>query len=340
MAERTEDDSLADVAIVIVSTNEAHWVEACLPTVFEHAGDASLQVIIVDNSSTDGTRERVESRFPQARVVDSVNRGFAYGNNRGLEVAHARYVLLLNPDTEIIEGTFGELTRLLDERPEVGLAGVRQVTGDGRLCLTIRRFPSLTRALGEAFSSERWPVHPSWAGERVLDPAAYEHEGECDWTSGSFMLVRREALLSAGLLDERFFLQSEEPDLCLRLKRAGWQIRHVPEMTIIHHAQKAGVQPRMVAQEAYARRQYARKHFSALYSSLYLMALALRHLIRALTAGGADGPARREGARRALRAITGSASPPFRPPPATAIIPAVGGVGPESAAPETASGAG
>ena len=75
--------------------------------------------------------------------MSSPNRGFAYGNNRGLEQANARYVLLLNPDTEVIDGTFGELVELLDARPQVGLAGVRQITADGALWPTIRRFPSV-----------------------------------------------------------------------------------------------------------------------------------------------------------------------------------------------------
>jgi N-acetylglucosaminyl-diphospho-decaprenol L-rhamnosyltransferase len=317
---------MADLAVVIVSTNEAHWLERCLPTVFGAAGGASLQVIVVDNSSTDGTRELVESRFPQAQVVSSPNRGFSYGNNRGIEQAKTRYVLLLNPDTEVIEGTFGELVELLEERPQVGLAGVRQVTADGTLWPTIRRFPSVGRALGEALLSERWPVRPAWAGERVLDWGAYEREGECDWTSGSFMLARREALLSAGLLDERSFIYSEEPDLCLRIKRAGWQVRHLPQMTIVHHAGKGGVRPRMLAQDAYARKQYARKHFGSRYGDLYLSALATRHLVRlagASAGGGADAASRRAGARRALSTLAGRAAPPFGAPPPTAVEPLV-----------------
>jgi len=309
----------ADVAIVVISTNEAQWVKPCLKTVFEKAGSATLDVIVVDNSSTDGTREMVESLYPQARVVTSINRGFAYGNNRGIEQANARYVLLLNPDTEIIEGTFGELVDLMDARPEVGLAGVRQVNGEGRLLRTIRRFPSPSRALGEALFSERWPIHPSWSGERVLDPAAYDREGECDWTSGSFMFTRREALLSAGLLDERFFLQSEEPDLCLRIKNAGWQVRHLPQMTIVHHSGKAGVVPRMIAQDAYSRKQYARKYFGPVRRRLYLSALGVGHIVRAAAADAAeDSVKRREGAR-------GEA--PFRPPPPTAVTPSLNGDG-------------
>jgi GT2 family glycosyltransferase len=320
------DPTRRDLAIIIVSANSARWLEPCLSTVFSHAGTASLDVIVVDNESTDGTRELVESRFPAARVISSQNHGFGYGNNRGLEATSARYVLFLNPDTEIIEGTFGALITELDMRPDVGLVGVRQLTADGTLWPTIRRFPSVTRALGEALFSERWPAHPSWAGERVLDWDTYERETECDWSSGSFMLARREALLSAGLFDERFFIYSEEPDICLRIKQGGWQILHLPQLTIIHHAGKDGVQPRMVAQDAYARKQYAHKHFNAAQRSLYLAALALRHLIRgALARGNAstDRLARREGARRALQTLAGRAESPFRAPPHTAVEPSL-----------------
>ena len=103
-----------DLAIVVVSANDARWLERCLSSAFEHAGEARIEAIVVDNASTDGTRELVESKFPHVRVLSSPNRGFAYGNNRGLEQTRARYLLLLNPDTEVIEGTFGEMVGLLD----------------------------------------------------------------------------------------------------------------------------------------------------------------------------------------------------------------------------------
>jgi len=312
---------MADLAIVIVSANSAHWLERCLTSVFDRAGEATLEVVVVDNASTDGTRELVESDWPQVRVIDSPNRGFAYGNNRGLEQVRARYLLLLNPDTEVIEGTFGELVGLLDSRTELGVIGVRQIKPDGTLGRSIHRFPTISRALGEALFSERWPVHPAWAGERELNPSAYRQEGECDWPTGAFLLVRREALQSAGLLDERFFLLCEEPDLCLRVKRAGWQVRYLPQMTIVHHAGKHRASPRMLAQEAYARKQYARKHFNTAYRALFLAALGMRYLIRAAGPGrgDADRIARREGARRALWTLVGRAEPPFGPPPRTAV---------------------
>jgi GT2 family glycosyltransferase len=323
MAPADPPETMADLAVVVVSTNEAHWLERCLSTVIERTGDARIQLIVVDNSSTDGTRELVESNFPEACVVSSPNRGFAYGNNRGLERAHARYLLLLNPDTEIVDGTFGELLSILDRRAEVGLVGVRQVTADGTLWPTIRRFPTVRRAFGEAILSERWPARPAWAGERLLDVAAYKLEHECDWTSGSFMLARREALLSAGLLDERYFIYSEEPDLCLRIKQAGWQVRHLPQMTIVHHAGKGGIRPRMIAQDAYTRKQYASKFFSPARRRLYISALILRHLLRTLSAcaPGEEAAARRAGALRALGVLAGRSQPPFGAPPATAVQP-------------------
>jgi GT2 family glycosyltransferase len=316
----TGDGRMHDLAIVVVSTNEAKWLGPCLSSVLDSLGDALTDVVVVDNESTDGTREAVESRFPSVRVVDSENRGFSHANNRGVATCRARYVLFLNPDTEIVSGSFGDLVRAMDERPDVGLAGVRQLTGDGELWPTIRYFPSVTRAAGEALASERWPVRPRWSGERELDTALYEREHPCDWTSGSFLFARREALLAAGLLDERFFIYSEETDLCLRIKQAGWDVRHLPTMTIVHHAGKGGVRPKMVAQDAHTRRQYAKKHFPGPKRLAYLTAVLLRHAIRALAPGGKDsGAARRAGARAALRILLGRGDPPFGAPPPVAV---------------------
>jgi N-acetylglucosaminyl-diphospho-decaprenol L-rhamnosyltransferase len=308
-----------DLAVIVISTNEVGWLGPCLSTVFEKAGPISLDVVVVDNSSTDGTREYVESTFPRARVVTSENHGFGHANNRGALTCNARYVLFLNPDTELVEGTLAGLVAAMDERPNVGLVGVRQVTGDGTLYPTIRYFPTISRALGEALGSERWPVRPSWAGERELDLAIYDREVECDWTVGAFMLVRREALLGAGLLDERFFLQSEEPDLCRRIKAAGWTVRHLPVMTIIHRAGKAGVIPKMVAQSAFARRQYADKHFSAPYAGAYLAASSLNYVLRAAASLARSDDRELEAARRALRTLSGRADAPYELPPPTAV---------------------
>lgn len=309
-----------DLAIIVVSTNEAHWLRPALSTVFTHVGEITIDVVVADNESTDGTRELVEREFPDARVVDCENHGFAHANNRAWMTTDARYALFLNPDTEIAEGSFAQLVAAMDERPQVGLAGVRQVTGDGELFPTIRRFPNALRALGEALGSERWPVRLRWAGERELDLSLYDRELEIDWTSGSFMLARREALLSGGILDERSFIYGEEPDLCLRLRRSGWEIRHFPWMTIVHHAGKAGINPRMEAQNAFARRHHAVVHFGRAHRAAFLAAHSLRYGLRAaVPGGGEDGGRRRHASRWALKVLWGLETSPFGMPPGQAV---------------------
>jgi len=308
-----------DLAVIVVSTNEGRWLRPCLSSVLARQGDCRLDLVVVDNESTDDTRA-VVSEFPGARIVPSRNLGFAHANNRGLMTTTARYVLFLNPDTEIRSGTFEQLVQLLDERREVGLAGVVQVDAEGQIYPTIRRFPNALRALGTAFGSERLPIRPGWLLERELDLEPYERETDCDWTSGSFMFARREALESAGFMDERFFIYSEEPDLCLRLKHAGWQVRHLPQMTIVHHAGKAGIRPRMSAQDAYTRKQLARKHFSPAHRMCYELALGLGYVVRALAPDGDLAAAnRRAAARAALRVLVGIDGPPFGAPPRQAV---------------------
>jgi len=311
-----------DLGIIVVSTNEAHWLPACLTSIFDHRGDCSLDVVVVDNDSSDGTSDVVSSGFPEARVVQSRNHGFAHANNRALMTVDARYVLFLNPDTEIREGTFAALVARLDGLPEVGLAGVVQLTPEGEVFPTIRRFPNAVRALAQAAGSERFPFRASWLGERELDLARYREETPCDWTSGSFMIARREALESAGFMDERFFIYSEEPDLCLRMKRAGWQVMHLPSMTIVHHADKGGVRPKMSAQDAFARMQHAHKHFSPPHRVAYAGALGLGYAVR-MVAGGGDAAdpkrSRRAAARAALRVIVGLDGPPFGEPPQQSV---------------------
>ena len=261
-APSSEAQAMTDLAVIVVSTNEAHWLRRCLPTVYEHAGEIGLDVVVVDNESTDETRELVESEFSRARVVQCVNRGFPQANNCALRTLDARWVLFLNPDTEILHGTLAGLVEKMRARPTVGVVGARQVTPDGQLYPTIRRSPTAIRWFFEAIGSERFPFKAPWLGERELDMSVYEQDVECDWVSGSFMLVRREALQSAGFMDERFFLFCDEPDLCLRIKQAGWEVRHLPDLTILHHAGKAGWNPKLEAQDAYARRLYVQKHFS------------------------------------------------------------------------------
>jgi GT2 family glycosyltransferase len=311
--------SRVDLAVVIVSMNDAEWLPPCLASLEAHAGDLSLEVVVVENGEAGPTERLLREEFPAVRFLGSPNLGFAHGNNVGLRTCHARHVLFLNPDTELVDGSLADLVRALDRRPRTGAAGVRQLTGDGRLYPTIRRFPNALRSLANALGVERTRLPFGWAGERVLSPGAYSREGECDWTVGAFLLVRGEALESAGAMDERFFLYSEETDLCLRIKSAGWEVRHMPLLTIIHHAGKGGVDPALEAQNAYARMQHARKHFAPVHRELYRATVILGFAIRWLRARRRGDATGRRACSMAIAAARISGTSPFRPPPPVAI---------------------
>jgi hypothetical protein len=298
-----------DLAVIVVSTNQARWLPRCLPTVFDHAGGLSLDVVVVDNGSTGETSELVGRDFPHVRLLVRPNRGFAHANNEGLRTVDARYVLFLNPDTELLEGSLADLVVQLDARPEIGLAGVRQVAADGSVVPTMRRFPTVGRAVGDALGLERWSARPASLGERELRLERYASEFEGDWTIGSFMLAPRDVLEAVGGFDDSFFLYSEEVDLCLRIRETGRRIVHLPSMTILHHGSTARVlDPRMAQQNAYAQLQYARKHLAAPARAGYRAALLLRYGLRSLPTVD---PPRRSAARAAAALVLGRARPPF-----------------------------
>jgi GT2 family glycosyltransferase len=172
------------------------------------------------------------------------------------------------------------------------------VDGEGRQDMTIRGFPM-------RFGGSETLSRPSTClGARVglanASSIAEEREVDCDWTSGSFMLARREAIESAGFLDERFFMYSEETDLCRRISSAGWKIRHLPWMTIRHYGAEVGVEPRIESLSAYNRIAYARKHFSPVHRALYFGTVLLRHSVR-FTFDGRGELGRRAGRPPGLR---------------------------------------
>ena len=158
----------ADLAVIVVSANSGHWLKPCLSSVTERADGLILDVIVVDSGSNDGTRALVETEFPAARVVTIENRGFAAGDNAGLAIARAPFVLFLNPDTELVAGSLRALVGTLSERTTVGLVGVRRSgptvasssrNGDSRP--SAERFSSRS-GLSGTLSGPRGSVNESW----------------------------------------------------------------------------------------------------------------------------------------------------------------------------------
>ena len=298
-----------DLEVIIVSHRDEPWLEPCVDSLDEAAGSCAYRTTIVENGGSPISL----SGSPTRRIIYMPNLGFAAGNNVGARGSDADVLLFLNPDTELACGTLELLVKAIRERPKVGLLAVRQVTSDGRLWPSLHRFPSVRRELAQAFASEKWPRAGKRLGERVLDPGRYSRGGPFDWTTGAVLAVRREAFEAVGGFDQRFFLFSEETDLCKRVQDAGWEAYVEPAITFVHHAGKDGVQPRREAQMAYARLQYARKHFSRPVTAVYRAILVMHHLLRlaVLRFRGATESSSAPASALALSVLLGRSAPPF-----------------------------
>jgi len=303
-----------DLSVIIVTHNGREMALTTLRSARARLGDLCAEWLVVDNGSTDGTPEAIEQAFDDVRVFRAENRGFAAGNNVALEHAAGRYVLLLNPDVEIEQGTFAELVAALDRRTEVGVASVLQQGSDGRLLPSIRRLPTPIRDLGEALGASRIPLLRR-IQELDEDFDRYGVERSADWLVGAFLLARREAVEQVGPMDEGFFLYSEEIDWCHRFRLSGWDVRHLPLMRVTHHGGDSE-RAEHVAQLSSSRLRFAYKHFRRPRALGIHAALVLKHILRlaVLVPTAILRPALRKRARAeamGLAVLCGAASAPY-----------------------------
>lgn len=232
---------MVDLSIIIVSWNVADLLCACLDSLHRGA-HPSMEIIVVDSASSDGTPALVRARYPDVRLLaQAENVGFSRGNNIGLGAAHGRWLLLLNPDTEVSGDALMQMTAYLDAHPEIGIIGPHTLNPDGSHQSTRRRFPTLAVGVFES----TWLQ--AYAPKAVLD-RYYAHDladdgtAEVDWVQGSALMMRREVYAQIGGLDEGYVMYSEELDLCRRAKDAGWRVVYLGSAKIMHHGGKSSEQ--------------------------------------------------------------------------------------------------
>lgn len=230
---------MVDISIIIVSWNVSPLLRRCLQSIrpeVETVDGLSAEVFVVDNASSDGTVEMVRSEFPWVRLIENHrNVGFTKANNQAASLAGGRYIMPLNPDTEVAAGALRTLTRFMDAHPEAAVIGPKLLFPNGRVQSSRRRFPRYSTAFIESTILQRYfPKHPLLE-EYYLADVSDDRVQSVDWVVGACMLIRSEALGSSKLFDERYFMYSEEMDLCYRLKKAGWQVIYHPGAVVVHH---------------------------------------------------------------------------------------------------------
>jgi GT2 family glycosyltransferase len=248
----------------------------------------SIETIVVDNASADGSAEMVQAEFPEVCLIKSTaNRGFAAANNTGMAVAKGRYCLLLNPDTIVLNDCLKQCVEYSDKHPDIGVLGCQVWECDDRLQYTCFRYPSawytFLRAIGISSVFRRSPVL------NAEELAGWERDSfrDVDVVSGMFMLVRRDALHEVGMMDEAFFVYGEEVDWCFRFKQAGWRCTFAPVGRIIHR-DGGGQSTKLVSvpmfvQQIKSRMIFFDKNCSAVHSAIARAVLwggySLRYLV-------------------------------------------------------------
>jgi GT2 family glycosyltransferase len=240
---------LVDLSIVIVNWNVRDLLERCLTSLTADSvaggrlvlaqADRECEIIVVDNASSDGSPDMVREQFAHVRLIASdSNLGFARANNRGVAASTGRYILLLNPDTEVLPGALGAMVTYMDEHPDIATLGPKLLSPDAleeRVQSSRRRFPTLATAFLESTVLQQWSPRNRVLQRYYVQDKDDNEEQDTDWLVGACLLIRRKAWEQVGPLDENFFMYSEELDWCRRAKTAGWRVVYVPWATVVHH---------------------------------------------------------------------------------------------------------
>lgn len=268
--------SSCDLSIIIVNWNVADLLRNCLCSIDENRGGLDLEVIVVDAASADGSVDIVRREFPWVRLLACTeNVGFPRGNNLGLAEANGRYLLLLNPDTVILNNALAKMMAFAQENPEVGVLGCQLLNKDGTVQSSKRRFPTLLTAFFESTWLEDFAPKSVLAKYYAQD-LADDETSDVDWVMGACMLVPRAVLEQVGGLDEAYFMYSEELDWCRRIKNSGWRVVYYPQAQIVHYVGQSSDQA-VVARHInfqQAKLRYFRKYhgrFPALVLRLFLL---------------------------------------------------------------------
>jgi N-acetylglucosaminyl-diphospho-decaprenol L-rhamnosyltransferase len=253
---------MIDLSIVIVNWNVCDLLRRCLHSILHSAipdRDASgvwrcsslsrpvvvcrFEILVVDSASSDDSVAMIRREFPDVRLYPSdTNLGYTGGNNLGMRESRGRYVLVLNPDTEVLGDALRTMIAYMDEHPEVGVVGPQLLWPDGRAQSSRRRFPTLCTAFVESTFLQKWfPRHPALRRYYALD-LADDAISEVDWVQGACLMVRRDVIAQVGLFDDDYFMYSEELDWQRRISAARWKVVYLPTARIVHYEGKSSEQ--------------------------------------------------------------------------------------------------
>lgn len=272
-----------DLSIAIPSWNTRELLKDCLESVYRSPGDFGFEVIIVDNASDDGSPDMVAEEFPDVKLVrNKINLGFAGACNIAFRHSLGRYFLLLNSDTIVLDNALKSMVDFMDKHQHAGVAGCKLLNYDGSLQRSCSTFPGLMSELFDALDLSKLFPKSRLFGGYAMTWWDFNNTREVDFAGGSCLIIRRDAIEEVGLLDESFFMYTEETDWCYRMWEQGWSIYYYPEARIIHlggeSARKYGND--MLLHLYISRNKFIRKHRGNGTAVLHRMIIGMGAIFR------------------------------------------------------------
>jgi len=274
------------LSVIIVNYNVKYYLEQCLEAVRRASQGLQIEVVVVDNLSTDGSIPYLRERFPEVTFIENKeNVGFARANNQAIRMSAGKYVLLLNPDTIVAEHTLSDFIRFMDSHPEAGGAGAYMLRTDGTFAPESRRglptpFVAFCKMSGLAALLPQSRVF----GRYYMRYLNENEVNEIEIISGACMLLRREALDKVGLLDEDFFMYGEDIDLSYRILKGGYKNYFLPTRMLHYKGESTEKSSFRYTYTFYqAMRLFFRKHY-AHYSFLVSLPINVAIWVRSFMA--------------------------------------------------------
>jgi GT2 family glycosyltransferase len=286
------------LSIIVVNWNTRVLLAQCLASIQNSLQDDFFEIIVVDNASSDGSLEMVQDRFPRVRLIKNDNNaGFARANNQAIQASRGQFILLLNSDAYFVDESAIRMVTIARENPDIGILGGNLFFPDGRPQSSHGELPSLPLEIRSLFGLDK-----------SLEPAISKPEEafvDSGYVNGACLMIRRACLDQIGLLDEGFFMFSEEIDWCIRAKKAGWRVCHAPDTHIVHQVGGSTAVPSGRVLMLYrGKLHYFAKHYGALaqlalYTAMWFATLS-KLLIYSLLRGASLGRIKKDALWRSV----------------------------------------
>jgi len=262
------------LSIIIVSWNSKGFLVKCIDSILTKKTKINYEIIVVDNASTDGSTEVLRLKYPEVVIIRNPdNFGFAKANNIGIAKASGKYICFINSDVEVLDNCIDIMYVFMEENTDIGIAGPKIIGKDKFVQRSCMGFPTLWNLFSRSMALDLLFPKTKIFGSQMMTYWPHDSIREVDVINGCFWMVRREAMLQVGPLDETFFIYAEDIDWCRRFHESGWRVIFYPLAEAIHYGGGSSINApmRFYIEMQKANFLYWKKYHNFISQQLYLL---------------------------------------------------------------------